>query len=94
MGSNTSSLREVAISKESFRLGNNIWNGWELEEQGTNQYDPRNTHIASYQAGTPGIIVNSTPIRIVVDGKEFTVSKEQLEYGWQVKKPLPANLYV
>jgi len=64
--------------------------GWELEEQGGTQYDAHNTCIARYQVGTPGIVLErrvNVDLRVVVDGKEFTLASEQA-LQWDVKEPL------
>jgi hypothetical protein len=91
MGHSASQLKEVVISTQPFQLGQNPWQGWELEEQGGVQYDAHNTHIARYHAGTPGVVTSQQPLRVVVDGKEFTLTPEQLAHGWELKQPLRRN---
>ena len=88
MGISTSSLCNIVISKVSFQLGKTFWHDWELERQGDQSYDKSNSQIAVYQAGTPGIVLSHDPMRIVVDGKMFFLTRRQLAEGWEIKKPL------
>jgi hypothetical protein len=93
MGSSTSKLSDVLFSRFPFQLGNNPWHGLELEEYGETKYEPRNTHVIRYPAETPGIIIEyptTGGAKVVIDGKEFTLSQEQL-LTWDVRKPQARN---
>lgn len=96
MGATTSKLAGIVISNGSFRLSNNPWNGWELEEQNGVRQAPSNSVSQDYRTGTPGIIIgycDNGDLQVVVDGKEFTLTAKQVASGWEVKKPLKGRLF-
>lgn len=85
MGAAFSSLREVALSITPFRLNNDAWEGWQLDEIDSE----KTTVIANYPTATPAIILSRTGklVCVVIDGREVTMSDTAFASGWRLYSP-------